>query len=58
MVEIQVETLVEYANNAFRIMLATSPILVIAFVLMMAREDEDEEKLKLEKSKKRKCAKS
>ena len=52
------DTLVEYANIILRITLATSPILVIAFILMTAREDEEEEKAKLESSKQRKCAKS
>ena len=48
----EIETIKEYADIFFRVTLATSPILIIAYVLITAREDEEEEKAKLEEAKK------
>ena len=52
-----VETFKEYANVFFRVTLATSPILIIAYILMTAREDDEEENAKLEIAKKSKNCK-
>ena len=46
------ETLLEYGNTLARLVVATSPILIIAYILITAREDDEEEKCKLENSKK------
>lgn len=48
----ELETFGDYADAFMRITLACSPILIIAYILMTAREDEEEEKKKLEEAKK------
>jgi len=52
------ETFADYASDIFRITLACSPILIIAYILITAREDDEEEKAKLEEAKKSTSCKS
>jgi|AntRauTorckE5430_2_1112549.scaffolds.fasta_scaffold01394_6 hypothetical protein len=46
------EDITEYASICLRVGFALSPILLIAYVLLTAREDEEEEKAKLEAAQK------
>ena len=50
------ETILENTKNVIKILIATSPILLIGFILFTVREDEEEEQAKREH--KKKCVKS
>ena len=50
------ETILENTKNVIKILIATSPILLIGFILFTVREDEEEEQAKREHTKK--CVKS
>ena len=54
--EVLMETILENTKKVIKILVATSPILLIGFVLFTAREDEEEEQAKREH--KKKCVKS
>ena len=54
--EVLVATFLEYANVIIRVLLATSPIILIGYILITAREDEEEEQAKREHRKK--CGRS
>lgn len=53
-----IELMKEYAEATLRVTLACSPILIIAYILLTAKDDEEEEKAKRELAKNSKSCKS
>jgi hypothetical protein len=50
-IDIDLDTIYEYGNALLRILMATSPILIIGYILFTANEGEEIEKEKLAYSK-------
>jgi hypothetical protein len=50
-VDIDLDTIYEYGNALLRVLIATSPILIIGYILFTANEGEEIEKEKLAYSK-------